>query len=208
MKKYITLFILISNYCFAQTNEVTQFEKKDFRLDLKLPHINHLSLNPNKVFRDNKLGFNGYGIGLEYSYNDKRFIESSFSFVLTFELPFPAPVDKEYNKTLFSYYISTTDNLTRNRFTFGYGINYSVNYWREWFRDLGTINLPTTESNLHYNKNLGITLNTYYKIGKTLNAGIIYRPSVLNFNNGLEPIYEHLISLELNWRIKLFNLKK
>jgi hypothetical protein len=208
MKKYLILFVLASAFSFGQEKDSSNFKKNDFRLDLKLPHINHLSLNPNKEFRNDKFGFNGYGIGFEYSYSEKKFLETSFSFALTFELPFPAPVDKEYNKSLFSYYLSLTDNIVLNHFTFGYGINYSVNYWREWYRDLEATGLPTTESTSYSNNNLGITLNTYYKIGKTLNVGIIYRPSIINLNDGFKPIYEHLISLELNWRIKLFSMKK
>ncbi|WP_338759223.1 hypothetical protein WAF17_11330 [Bernardetia sp. ABR2-2B] len=111
-------------------------------------------------------------------------------------------------ETLFSYYVSTTDNIIHNRFTYGYGINYSVNHWGEWYRDVGLINLPTIDITDYKNKNLGITLNTYYRIGKTLNIGVIYRPSLLNLSDGFKPIYEHLLSLEANWRIKLCNLKK
>ncbi len=208
MKRYLILLIFISNFCLAQTEKQPEYEKNDLRLNLKLPHINHLSLKPNENFRDDQFGFNGYGLGIEYSYKENRFLETSFSFVLTFELPFPASVDKEYNKSLYSYFISTTDNIIHKRFTFGYGINYSVNYWSEWYRDLGTVNLPIIEKTTYENRSLGVTLNSYYRIGKTLNVGFIYRPSLFNLDNGFDLTYEHLISLELNWRIKLFNLRK
>lgn len=205
MKRYLILLIFVSNFCLAQTERRTEYEKNDFRLDLKLPHINHLALNPNKEFRDSKFGFNGYGIGFEYNYSEKRFIETSISFVLTFEFPVPAPFDREYNRALYSYYLSATDNVIHNRFTFGYGISYAVNHRNEIYRDLGGGPTPLPDNTYYSNGNLGLTLNTYYRIGRTLNIGIIYRPSVVNLNEGFEPIYEHLISLELNWRIKMFN---
>jgi hypothetical protein len=207
MRKLIILSFFISSFSFAQTEKRTEYEKNDFRIDLKLPHINHLSLNPNKAFRDDKLGFNGYGIGFKYNYNNKRFIETSISFVLTFELPFPVPMDREYNKALYSYHLSLTDNFIKNRFSFGYGINYAVNHRNEIYRELGATATPLPENTYSSNRNLGLTLNTYYRIGETLNVGITYRPSLINLNNGFHSIYEHLISLELNWSIKLFNFK-
>ena len=209
MKKIflITYLILIPIFCFGQRRDFIPFEKNDIRLGLKLPHFNHLSLNPNGKFRENRFGFNGYGIGIEYSYRKNRFLDVSLSFAATVEWIIPVPTTREHNKALFSYYLSITDNLVWNRFTFGYGINYSVNHWREWFRDLGTWGLPFYDETFYSNKTLGVTLNAYYRVGRTLNVGIIYRPSFINLNNGFEPIYEHLISLELKWRIRLGNIR-
>jgi hypothetical protein len=183
------------------------FRKGDVRLDLKLPHFNYLALNPNTTFRDSKIGFNGYGIGFEYSYADNKFLETSASLVATFELPFPAHIDRAYNKSLYSYYFSFTDNFIKRRFSAGYGLNYSSNYWNEWQRNIGTKGLPITSNTEYLNKTLGITLNSYYKVDKSLSLGLIYRPSLLKVNDNVGLSYEHLISLELNWRIKLLNYK-
>src|SRR5690606_27851804 len=131
-----------------------------------------------------------------------KFIETNLSFVMTFELPFPAPVDAEYNKILSSTYINLTDNFIKNRFTFGYGINYSINTWKEWTRDFDNIGLPTNYSKTIQNKNIGLTFNTYYRLGKTINIGLIYQPSILTIDKKPDFIYEHLISCEINWRFK------
>lgn len=207
MNKYFIFFIFISNFCLAQIDKEPIYKKNDLRLDLKLPHINSMSFNPKKEYRADKIGFNGYGIGLEYNYSEKRFVETSFSLAMTFELPFPAPLDREHSIALYSYYISLTDNIIVNKFTFGYGVNYAVNQRNEVYRSFEIINTPLPNNTYDTNRNLGLTLQSYYKIGKTLNLGLIYRPSVLNLNNKITPIYEHLISLELNWRIPLSNLK-
>jgi len=205
MRIVILAFISTMLYTtvYGQKKPLDAFKKGDIRLDLKLPHINYLSVNPNGEFRDHKIGFNGYGIGFEYSYNENKFLETSLSLALTFELPFPAPIDREYNKAIDSYYFSLTDNFALNRFTIGYGLNYSSNNWAEWYRDFDTIGLPTESSTYYSNKTLGITLNSYYSIGKSLNLGINYRPTLLKVNQQVEFIHEHLISLELNWRIRL-----
>ena len=197
MKQLIILSLLISNFSIAQNTKMPAYDKNDFRLGLKLPHINHLSLNPDKEFRDDKFGFNGYGIGFEYNYRKERYIETSISLVLTFELPFPAPVDREYNRILYSYYVSLTDNFVKNRFTFGYGINYAVNHRNEFYRNLFLEDISNSDDTYYSNRDLGLTINAYYRIGKTLHLGIIYRPSLLHIDNGIEPIYEHLVSLEL-----------
>lgn len=215
MKNRLILLILLissTNLLLAQ-KRIQPFKNGDLRLDLKLPHLNYLALNPDREFRDSEFGFNGYGIGAEYSYGDNKFVEASSSFAMTFEFPFPAPVDAEYNKILYSFYFNVTDNIIKNRFTFGYGLNYSLNTWKEWTRDFdnwegdimkyGLI----TSSKVHTNRNLGVHFNSFYRLGKTIHLGLIYQPSLLNLNGRPKLIYEHLISLEVNWRIKLLNTK-
>ena len=200
------LIVSTTNLLVAQ-KKIQPYEKGDFRLDIKLPHFNYLSFNPNKEFKDSEFGFNGYGLGFEYSYKDNRFLEANSSFVMTFELPFPAPVDAEYNKILSSFYLNLTDNMIRNRFVFGYGLSYSVNTWKEWTRDFDQIDLTKTSSKTVSNRNLGLTFNSYYRLGKTIHLGLIYQPSLLNLNNEPQFLYEHQISLEINWKFRLFNLQ-
>lgn len=219
MKIKLTLLILLfsttTNLLVAQ-KKAQPYKNGDFRLDIKLPHFNYLALNPNSEFRDSEFGFNGYGLGFEYNYKDNKFLEVNSSFVMTFELPFPAPVDAEYNKILGSYYFNLTDNYVKGRFTLGYGLTYSTNIWKEWTRDLGRYDSDSGWSPSGIapyslaitNKNLGFTFNSYYRLGKTIHLGLIYQPSLLNLNNSPKFIYEHLISMEVNWRIKLFNTQR
>ena len=60
-KRIFLLIILIvstTNLLVAQ-KKIQPYEKGDFRLDIKLPHFNYLSFNPNKEFKDSEFGFNG-----------------------------------------------------------------------------------------------------------------------------------------------------
>jgi hypothetical protein len=167
--------------------------------------VNYLLVNPDQDFRDSEVGFNGYGIGVEYHYKERKFIGLSSSYVMTFEYPVPIPADAEYNKILSSFSIDLTDNFHVNRFTFGYGLCYSAISWKEWIRDFDQVGLPTTSSKTFTNRNLGFTLRSDYKLGKTIHIGLIYQPSIVNLNIEPKFIYEHVISVEVNWRIKLFN---
>lgn len=81
MTKYFVLFfIIIGQIAFGQS-KIQPYKKGDLRLDIKLPHFNNLSFNPNKEFKDSEFGFNGYGLGIEYNYKNNKFLEASSSIV-------------------------------------------------------------------------------------------------------------------------------
>ncbi len=205
--KNIALLVIVTftiiNSLFSQSRRQA-YQEGDVRLAIKLPHFNTLAFTPDKKFRDVEYGFNGYGLGLEYSYRDRKFIAISGSFVMTFEWFVPVPLDVEYNKILLSSYFNITDNMILRNFTIGYGINYSANTWKEWTR---TVIGKLTDSKSFTNNNLGLTLNAYFRAGKTLHLGLIYQPSLLKLNNKPELIYEHSISAGVVWRFKIFNVR-
>lgn len=209
-RRTIFLFILLTfcSIAFGQNRKINEFQKGDYRLDLKLPWVNHLSLNPERQFKESRFGFIGVGLGVEYSYSKHKYLETSYSFAATSNIPFPVHVDREYNKSLWTYYASLTDNFIKNRFTFGYGISYSDNRWSEWIRDFSTEGLSTASHTDYANKSLGLILNTYYRLGKTANIGIAYKPSLLNMDNDFDFLYEHLITTEFMWRFRLFTKKR
>ncbi|MCX6256397.1 MAG: hypothetical protein NTW49_00615 [Bacteroidia bacterium] len=201
--KYLILIIIIfiTANIIAQT-ELMQYNKGDFRLKLALPYFNHLLLKPGNNISVNKFGFIGESIGFEYSFSENKFIELNFSFVRVSDTLLPFHFDKggEY-KIQYSKYFSLTNNNKIDRFTFGYGLNYSVNTWAEGYRSFDTIT-KSTRSELS-NKAIGITMNMYYQISKSFNIGLIYRPTFWRLSNEKSIEYEHLFSFELLWRIKL-----
>lgn len=188
----------------AQNKQFREFQKGDFRLKFTLPYFNHIALYPGKVFRESKFGFVGEALGFEYNYSSTKFLETSLSLNATSDIPVPAVIDKEYRKFISTIYFSLTDNIIKQRFTIGYGINYAYNAWREEYNNDIMIPIYYTQ---YINKTLGITLNSYYRLGKTINIGLIYRPSLILLNNSFDAIYEHLISIDFNWRFRLFTVK-
>jgi hypothetical protein len=202
----ITIIIISIGFTMQAQKPSKVFKKGDVRLDVKLPHFNWLYLNPKTGFTDGKFGFNGYGIGVAYSYKNKRFVASSISYATTIAFPVPAPFDAEYNKNLFSTYLNITDNFVSKNFTFGYGLNLSKNLWLEWTRDLNNIPNPIYKNRFSSN-NIGVTFNTYYNLRKTFNIGLIYQPNIYNITQQRFS-YEHFLSIELAWRIKILNINK
>jgi hypothetical protein len=98
---------------------------------------------------------------------------------------------------MYSVYGSFTHNFKVNRFNLGYGINESINSWN--LRDTG----GTTESITKTSSSLGITTSLYYQVGKHFFTGLIYRPSLLRLDPKFELKYEHLLSVDFGWKIKL-----
>ncbi|HEY8388468.1 MAG TPA: hypothetical protein VIK74_07680, partial [Parasegetibacter sp.] len=151
-------------------------ERGDFRLGLKVPYVNFISLHPGREFRDSKLGFIGLGLGFEYNYRKNKFLEAGASFATTSPLPFPAPFDAEYYRYLSGAYFGVTDNFICNRFSFGYGVNYTITFWSEWIR---SFDIPAIVDLFNRNHNLGLTLNSFYRLGRTLNVASITYPQYL-----------------------------
>lgn len=202
MKNIILLILFFVSLNLTAQNKLEEFKKGEFRLKLGLPYLNHLNLKPNNNIKVNKFGFIGESAGLEYSYSDKRFLEFSFSYVGVADNPLPVPFDKEGEYTTqYSSYFSITNNYQKNRVTYGYGVNYSINTWAEGFRSFEDSVLSTR--NQITNQAIGLTLNSYYRVGKSFNLGVVYRPTYIRQNKSLENEYEHLISIELLWRIRL-----
>lgn len=208
MKKTIFAVVLLAACHVVFSRESRQpYQKGDVRLNLGLPHFNTFSFSVNNEFRDVEYGFNGYSIGLGYSYRDNRFMELSYAYVMTFEWFIPVPADAEYNKIMTSSYFNITDNLVLGSFTIGYGLHYSANTWREWTRNLDSTNYQPTHRRTFRNQNLGLNLNAWFRVGRTLHFGLIYQPSLLNLNDRLMLIYDHSISAGVLWRFKLLNIK-
>ncbi|MEZ4772011.1 MAG: hypothetical protein R3D00_02435 [Bacteroidia bacterium] len=203
MKNIILLTLIFGSLNLTAQKKLGSFKKGEFRLTLGLPYLNHLLLKPNDTTMVNKVGFIGESAGLEYSYSDKKFLAFSFSFVGLADNPLPFPFDKEGDYiTQYSSYFSITNNHQKNRITYGYGVNYSINTWAQGFRSLGDSVLSTR--NQITNQAIGLTLNCYYRIGKSFNLGAIYRPTYFRQSKSLGSEYEHLISIELLWRIRLY----
>ena len=201
----IILLLTGSFYKATAQKKAPLHQQGDFHIALKLPHVNFLHFTPRKAFTEQQFGFNGYGLGLSYFYKDNRNLVMDASILLTFKLPFPAPLDAWYNKTLSTAYFSITDNYHLKRFSFGYGLNYSMNlfneYYRHLFADTSTTVFPEGRG-LIINKTIGLTLNSYFRLGKTAHVGLIYRPTFVNLSPPAGFNLEHALMLEFCWWFK------
>lgn len=204
----LILFLTGTFYKATAQKRARPHQQGDFHIALKLPHVNFLHFTPRKEFSEQQFGFNGYGAGLRYFYKDNRSLVMDASFLLTFPFPFPVPIDAWYNKTLGTVYFSITDNYQLKRFSFGYGFNYSMNSFNEYYRHMladTSITVFPEGRGLIVNKTIGLTLNSYFRLGKIAHIGLIYRPTFLNISRPAGFNLEHALMLEFCWWFKTAN---
>lgn len=173
--------------------------KGNLFLHISLPYVNNFYLTPSKERKKYSTGFLGISGGLDYYYKSNNFINFSTSAVMDFFLPFPAPVDYGGGEYEFfnSSYLSLSNNRKINRLSFGYGVCFVKNVWTN--RDFDD---PTNDIKKDYNA-IGLVFPSYCQIGKAFNIGLIYRPTFYRLNVEDNFKYEHLISIDFAWKIKV-----
>ena len=190
----------ISNYF----TEKYQTNKGQINITISIPWVNNFNYQPNDENQKNSTGFLGLSTGIEYYHNEKKFLSLNASAVMDFIAPVPAPFSYDGEAEFFnSLSISLTENHKFNRFTFGYGINYSKNSWKfdntEYDENLPNSKKPILKSNY----GIGLIGNGYFRVSNNFFVGLNYKPNLYN----LKPInkfqYEHVISLDLAWKIKM-----
>jgi len=175
--------------------------KGQINLNLSWPGINNLILRPQNESYKSSIGILGISAGLDYFYKENKFINVTASAVTDSFVAEYASGEWDF---MSSVYYSLTDNINFKRFTLGYGLNYSINTWDHRYYYGFDAPPPKHDPVVKSNKSLGFTINSYYRIGRYFNIGLIYRPTFIRINPNTELNYEHLISLDFlwKWRIK------
>ncbi len=200
--KIIRPKILKTYYDYWHNN----FETNKGRINvvLSFPWINSFFLQPNSESPKSSIGFWGISTGLEYYYRKNKFVSLKGSAVMDFFLPFPAAVDFSGEvENMYSLYISLTDNYKFRRFTMGYGLNFSENTWELKYYDSFDPPPMTRDPVTKTSKSLGITLNGYHQVSRSFFVGLIYRPTLFNVYPNYDFKYEHLISMDFLWKIRV-----
>jgi hypothetical protein len=178
--------------------------KGELYLHLSFPHINSFYLTPENEETKSNTGFWGLTIGLDYYHSKKQFINLGISGVSDFFVPFPAAVDisGEY-ELMSSRYISLSNNHRLRRFTIGYGLSYARNTWDFRYYDRFDPPPPTREPVKKSNNAFGLIFPTYFQLGEHFNIGVVYRPTFYRLNMTDKFKYEHLISIDFAWKIRI-----
>ncbi len=166
------------------------------------PLLNNLYLDNNAGKRDYNF-FGGVKAGLEYFYRNNKYLSLTVSHV--HEVVFKG-INDEYLEP-FSTSIELKDNYGYKRFAFGYGLSYSVNQLTEKQKIDGRRTQGSDEEAVKTNYRnycAGLAFNTHYRFHNNVFFGISYRPNVLLLENkNAELRYEHLISAELLFKLRL-----
>ena len=184
---------------FGQSNN-----KGELHLSLSLPHINSFRLTPENEGTKTNTGFWGITIGLDYYHSNNQYINLGISGVSDFFVPVPAAVDisGEY-ELMSSKYIAISNNHRLSRFTIGYGFSYARNSWDFRYYDRFDPPPPTREPVKKRSNTFGLFFPTYFHLGEHFNIGVVYRPTFYRPNMIEKFKYEHLISIDFAWKIKL-----
>lgn len=199
-KSYTNFKKNISNYF----TEKHQTNKGQINLFLSIPWVNNFNFKPNGENQKSSTGFLGLSTGIEYYHSENKFLSLNASAVMDFIAPFPAPFSYDGEAEFFnSLSVALTENHKFNRFTFGYGVNYSKNNWK-FDNTTYDESIPNSKKPV-YKSNYGIGLigNGYFRVSNNFFIGLNYKPTIYNINPISKFQYEHVISFDLAWKIRL-----
>ena len=173
---------------------VTEVSK--FHLSYSIPTACNFYMQPIGQGIKKSVGF-GFTFGLDYNYKKNKFISFNVaSFVDRFgQFNYSLEDDfSEYERQA-SDNFSLSDNFKFNRFTLGYGINFSQSNWS--YNSVARIDdyfIKTTK--LQYNQNFGFVFTGYFQVFKHFLVGVHYRPSILEVAPSTKFSYQHIFGLD------------
>lgn len=175
-------------------------------LNVSLPMVNTFQIESYGLGTHKNSGFLGIGLGLDYFYKTNRYIGVHASVAIDYMVPFPAPITYDSEHEHFSAStISVTDNFNFNRFTFGYGIHYSIFNWNYHTEEYDTNDgfYLYTEDISFKNKAFGLQALVGYRLTNSLQIGLNYKPTFFTIEPKSSLDYQHVLTFDLSWKIKL-----
>lgn len=200
--KNLFLLIIVLTGLKSHPQSIRLYEKGEIRLKFGLPYINSFSLNPQNESRKSQTGWVGLEGGLEYQYISIKFISAEFSMNAAAGVLGLLDIEGEFERFT-TQSLNLTDNRTFDNFSIGYGLSFANNMWSYTRTHIPDSISPTRELVDRRSQNLGLILNSYFRIGNGFNIGLVYRPYFIKFKSGFQLDYEHLITLDFMWRIRI-----
>ena len=178
--------------------------KGELNLHLSLPYVNSFYMKPqNEAYKVNT-GIGGLSIGLDYYHSNHQFINLEISSVVDAPpLPFCFVGEHE---SMNSGYMSLSNNHKLGRFTVGYGLSYGRNTWKLSYYIINGLPPPPPPTRDPITKShsaFGFIFPTYFQWREHFNIGIIYRPTFYRPTITNKFSYEHLISVDFAWKIRI-----
>lgn len=171
-------------------------------IHLSLPYLNSFHFSPVGEGVKNNAGFIGFSIGVDYFYKANQYVHLSFSQVQDFFFPIVfVPRGDEY-ESMTANVLSLTNNNRLKRFSVGYGLMFSRNRWEvrniSWDKNSSSRKPVAKDNNV-----MGLSLSAYYQLTRHFHVGFIYRPTLMRLNHAPAFNYEHAISIDAAWKIRL-----
>jgi hypothetical protein len=183
---------MIRVYRFAPVTKGT------VHLNLSIPYGNYFYIKTTSGYHHSP-GFMGLAAGAEYFYRDRSYLSVQAGAAADFFVPVPAPVKyagiHEQSATVF---VNIRNNHSIGSFDFGYGLSYSSFVWNRY---VDTSVVRTTETKI--SRGLGLSLTSQYRFSKRFWLGLLYQPTLLTMDHGARLDYQHLLSFELTWKLRI-----
>jgi hypothetical protein len=197
---------------FVSCAGIQNTKRGDICLDFSMPYANtFLIVLENEEKRINT-GFWGLGIGLDYYHSDKQFLNFVTSGAIDFFLPIPAAIEPANHKDgdedvlLGSINFSLSNNHRVGIFTMGYGLSYAINLQNYSLYSGTPDDLQTTYiTKYHGAFGLVFPISILYK--NFIGGRVVYKPTFFRPNLTNKFAYEHLISIEFVYKLRIYKAK-
>jgi len=195
---------------FGQANN-----KGELYLHLSVPLINRFLMKPKNEGTKSGIGVGIASIGLDYYHSKNQFIHFGFStlwggtkfsnYDSIIGTGWFSDCNIRVRESMSSDYFSLSNNHKLGQFSVGYGLSFAQNRWlyREFIRTI-FFGLPADIERIEKKEYaLGFVFPAYFQFGEYFNLGLVYRPTFFRVNATNKFAYEHLISLDFAWKIRL-----
>ena len=178
--------------------------KGELYLYFSLPMVNRFRMMIEGEGSKRSVGAMGFCFGLDYYHSKNQFIHAGFSTLVggykTTHTRDRRTREREYME---SQHFSLSNNHKFGRFSIGYGFSYARISWKYIRSRRGFIFYRPVERVEKNHNAFGLIFPSYFQLGEHLNIGIVYRPTFFRPNLPNKFAYEHLISVDLAWKIRL-----
>jgi len=158
------------------------------------------------------VGSMGIGFGLDYYHSKDQFIHFGYSALFggadrTWVEATETERSHRIIESMTTEYISLSNNHKFGQFSIGYGLSFAHNKWdykrRRW---LWVFFIPVPvllEHRVEQHNAFGFVFPMHLQVGEYFNVGAVYRPTFLRTTATHKLAYEHLLSLEFAWKIRV-----
>ncbi|KOS06547.1 hypothetical protein AM493_11255 [Flavobacterium akiainvivens] len=184
------------------------YKKGAVNLTVSIPYINSFYLNPRRSEPLSNTGFFGLSAGVEYYYKENRFVSLSVYGATDYFFFVPVPTTRG-DEFFGASALNLTHNMVFNRFIVGYGLSWAKNRYVYDYDDdwddypQSALTVGNSQRIERYTTSLGLHLNTYFRVGSKFHVGVIYQPYLYDLKPDGQFNYQHTISVDLLWKIRL-----
>ncbi len=170
---------------------------------LSIPFINSFLMRPaHEPNAKVHTGFWGFSMGMDYYHSRNQYVSLTASGATdVFFFPLLEMIFGE-SEVMYSSFLALSNNHKFKRISAGYGLAYGINTWQRVYGLTLYSSSASIEPVLKEHQVMGFIFPCYYQLGDHMNLGIIYRPTMLRFDSKPTLAYEHLVSVDVAWKIR------